>query len=370
MSELLKKTWFKIILVYSAATLLSSVLSFLKIFQYENELFVPDLLSKHFVMLIKVYLWTTMGIGIFVVTKKIPFERKNWIPPVIVHAVLSVVFSLAHFYIFYHTTTLFVSYKIIAYDVSYDILVKMNYRYNLVIYWAILGLIFSIDYYIKYRKREIENIKLKLKTSELEAQITKSELDTLKAQLKPHFLFNSLNTIDGLIYENPDLAHQMTIKLSDLLRLTIDRFEKSMVLLKEEIDYIDNYMEIQKFRYKEKLNYIKNVAVNTLNIQIPTMVLQPLVENAVKHGIAPLNRNGIIKISSKLNKNHLIISIEDTGNGIDLENKDTVLKGVGIKNTLSRLKHTYSNEFEFLLNVSDLGGLKIELNLPVHNEEE
>jgi two-component system LytT family sensor kinase len=222
------------------------------------------------------------------------------------------------------------------------------------IYWVLLAVIYSFEYYKSFNENRI-------KATQLEAKLAQAELDALKMQLQPHFLFNTLNAISVLVHKDPESADEMITRLSDLLRHTLDKFGQKKVRLKEEIEFIKSYLDIQKIRYKDRLFIDMNIAPGTIDIEVPALILQPLIENSIKHGVEPSTRPILISISSLLNKTHLLIEIKDNGLGLN----GNANEGTGIKNIKARLEQMYGDSKLFIMSGLEGGGVKTTIQIPV-----
>jgi len=221
-------------------------------------------------------------------------------------------------------------------------------------YWFLLAVIYSFDYYKSFNEKRI-------KATELEAKLAQAELNALKMQLQPHFLFNTLNAISVLVHKDPESADEMITRLSDLLRLTIDKLGQKKVTLKEEIDFINSYLDIQKIRYKERLNVEINIDSSSMDIEVPALILQPVVENSIKYAVEPSSDKTNILISAATNDNYLTIEISDNGPGMN----GSLREGVGIKNIKARLEQMYGDSKLFSMSRSESGGVKTVMKIPV-----
>ena len=188
--------------------------------------------------------------------------------------------------------------------------------------------------------------KEKQKKSTLESDLVKAELISLKAQIKPHFLFNSLNTIVALIHDNPDLAEKLTIQLSELLRYILTSSEKDKITLEEELECIKKYLTIEKERFGDRLNYEIQIDKKWLNLEVPPLILQPLIENAIKHGVSKNISSGMIKIEGKNYGEEECLIISDDGPGFpsNLLKSPLESKGHGLQNVYRRWKMVSGKE--------------------------
>jgi two-component system, LytTR family, sensor kinase len=231
---------------------------------------------------------------------------------------------------------------------------------DFVIGYSFFLLILSFGQAKNYYKRMREE---ELRATKLEAQLTKAELQALKMQLHPHFLFNVLNSIAALQTENPEAAREMTVRLGDFLRMTLENAGAQEVSLEKEIGMIECYLDIEKIRFGNRLTTDIRIAPEVFGCQIPNLLLQPLVENAVKHGIAPQTRDGRIRLTAERENGWLRIGIEDNGQGIENE-AEIFTSGVGLSNTKARLEQSFGRNFRFDFDSVEGQGLRVTLRLP------
>ncbi len=227
---------------------------------------------------------------------------------------------------------------------------------NVMFYWGIVIVDHAIDYHRKYQERE-------LRASQLEAQLVKSELQVLKMQLHPHFLFNTLNTISALIHESPDEADEMISQLGDLLRMTLETAHVHEVPLTQELDFLKHYLIIEQTRFQDRLGIILSIEPETLDAMVPNLILQPLVENSIHHGIALRPEARSIEIKSWHDNGMLCLRVADDGPGLSSD-KLPLKEGVGLTTTRQRLNNLYGMQHDFSLRNSPLGGLVVELTIP------
>lgn len=220
-------------------------------------------------------------------------------------------------------------------------------------YWLTVGGYYLKKYYDQFKERQLRNM-------EMEAELASIRLHVLKVQLHPHFLFNTLHNINSLIYEAPEVAKRLLSLLKRFLQISIERVNKLEVPLLDELEFTGTYLAIEKTRFSDRLTIETEIDDETLEAQVPSFILQPLVENAVKHGISKKMHPGILKITSKKKGRFLNLSVEDNGPGLNGNLNET---GIGLENIRQRLNQLYEeNSFELL--PSSLGGLKVQIEIP------
>ncbi len=225
---------------------------------------------------------------------------------------------------------------------------------NLVTYWVIVGLSHALDFYRRYRERE-------LRASQLEARLAQAQLQMLKMQLHPHFLFNTLHAISALIHKDAEAADHMIARLSDLLRLTLESAGVQEVPLKQELEFLEPYLEIEQTRFQDRLQVGMDIDPAVLDALVPNLILQPLVENAIRHGVAPRSDPGRIEIRARRENESLRLEVRDNGPGL---RQEALQEGLGLANTRARLEQLYGAEHRFELANATEGGLAVTLILP------
>ena len=238
-------------------------------------------------------------------------------------------------------------------------LIELNFLYEWAIYLAVLAAGFARDYFIRFEERR------KL-TSTLQNQLTQARLDTLRMQINPHFLFNTLHAVSSLVERDPKGVRRMVSNLSDMLRYTLNEQERHEIPLEEELAVLDAYLEIQRIRFQGSLEIEMDIDPVTEEALVPPLILQPIVENAVIHGISSVTRNGEIAVEAYRENNDLVLHVTDNGPGLDPENLE---KGLGLTNTEERLRGLYNEDASLELKPADSGGLRVTIRLPYHKEE-
>ncbi|MEK7727201.1 MAG: histidine kinase [candidate division KSB1 bacterium] len=311
-------------------------------------------------------LWFLLTPAIVALATRFPIERKRWLPRVGLHLLFAALLSFAQ-QTLYNLIALFVQ----AAPVSFarvSQLVIVNFDYGLLIYFVILLVQHAWRYYERLQAEQV-------RAAQLQGELATAQLQALKMQLHPHFLFNTLNTISVLIQEEPRVAGRMVELLSDLLRYTLKSSGAQEVTLQQELEFLKLYLEIEQTRFGERLTVEINVAPETLVAHVPNLILQPLVENAVRHGIAKRRGLGVIAISAEREHGALRLRVRDHGNGFAASGTDYNYgragydtndnAGIGLANTRARLHTLYGAHAYFKLEKSATGALA-EIVIPLN----
>jgi len=240
---------------------------------------------------------------------------------------------------------------------QFQIFFSARFVLYLLMLWLVLGVALALDYYRKFRERE-------LRATHLEAQLAVAQLQVLKMQLQPHFLFNTLHAISALVHQDADLADQMIARLGELLRTTLENAGTQEVSLREELEFIQPYLEIEQARLGPRLALLVEVDPEVMDARVPNLFLQPLVENAVRHGIAPHAEPGVIEVRACREGEALKIKVRDNGRGLS----SNYTEGVGVGNTRARLAQLYGPTQEFTMRNHPEGGLLVTVRIPFREE--
>ena len=341
--------WLILSLIFSTISYLSAVAERENISFY--LIFMPNL--------IRFGLWIILFYPIYKLTQKFDFQStSHYWRNIFIH-IFSCIFL---------TAFQFVSYTIISWLIHStfrerypDVLVYIQRSILGSFYLGLISytlIVFASLAYLR-NKRATEE---KQKASLLQAQLVEAQLQALKTQLQPHFLFNTLNSISSLVLKNPPQAQTMIAKLGDFLRLTLDFNENQMVLLSEELRFLRSYLDIEQTRFSEKLQVIFNVNEEVLNAVVPHLALQPIVENSVKHGISQMTEGGKIEIIARKNEDKLFLQVKDNGPGKTIsEDKNKT----GLTNIQTRLKHLYGDDFSFAMNAATEQGMTVTIIIPL-----
>jgi sensor histidine kinase YesM len=230
---------------------------------------------------------------------------------------------------------------------------------NLVVYGAILGAGYAMDYYHRFREHEI-------RVSRLEHQLVQARLETLISQLHPHFLFNTLNAISALVERDPAATRRMIARISDLLRLTLETKDRHEIPLAQELSFLRHYLDIEQIRYQDRLRLDWEIHPGLEEALVPPMVLQPLVENAVRHGIGQRTAGGAVRIGTRRENGRLILEVQDDGPGIRAgQDRTSPNGGMGLHNTRSRLEQLYGGHAALELYGQERGFVA-RISIPYH----
>lgn len=232
-----------------------------------------------------------------------------------------------------------------------------RFMWYLIVAGVILGASHTIHYYREYSERE-------LKTSQLQAQLAQAQLLVLKMQLHPHFLFNTLHAISALMHRDVDIADRMLARLAELLRTSLDSAGKQEVPLRQELDFVRPYLEIEQARLGQRLRVDWAVEPEVLDARVPNLILQPLIENAIRHGVAARPAGGHIAVRARRDGAFLNLQIQDDGLGIPTVPKNGYKPGIGLANTRARLQQLYGTNHQFEIASQPGRGVTVNVSVP------
>lgn len=226
---------------------------------------------------------------------------------------------------------------------------------QLLYYFAILAAGFAREYFLRGREQQAH-------AAVLQAQLAEARLDALRMQIHPHFLFNTLHAISAMVERNPSGVRKMIARLSELLRHTTDAHAVDEVPLRDELGLLDKYIDIMQIRFQDRLAIERQIDPETLDALVPNLILQPLVENALEHGVSRAKGEGRIEITAITRNGELLLRVHDNGPGI----ADKTRAGIGLANTRARLTQLYGESAELRLTSIPDGGTTAEIALPLH----
>ncbi len=304
--------------------------------------------------------WGVAGLGVIATARRWPLthfgwdERRNWS----IELLASVVFAALALMLVWFISILFseagMPGKVLG-D-PWHFMMRYFSRYfhiSLLFMWAVLGAYHGMWIFAKYRKREIEAV-------QLESRLAQAQNAALQMQLRPHFLFNTLNSISALMHSDTESADRMLSRLADLLRMTLDSGNSQEIVLSREMAIIDAYLSIEMIRFQDRLQVSKTIEPACLNALVPAFLLQPLVENAIKHGVADNVHMSTIEIRARQDGPWLILEVIDNGKGVS----ETSRSGIGTQNTGARLQLLYQERHAFTLESLPGQGTRALVRLP------
>jgi len=299
------------------------------------------------------YVFALLSIPAISLARRFRFESGGRVKSTVVHLVASIAFSLSFAVLRAWVETWHVS---ASFSEIFPLVLAKTWGFDLVIYWVIVAVSFAFDYYGKFREHE-------LSAAELEKQLAQARLQALQMQLNPHFLFNSLHSISALMHDDVERADSMIARLSDLLRAALESSDTQEVTLREELDLLKRYLAIEQIRFGDRLNVSIDAPPELLDARVPNLILQPLVENAIRHGIEPRARSGRIELRAQSSNGTLVLEVSDNGPG--LPSSQPMNEGIGLSNTRTRLRTLYGEAHGFELRQSPEGGLLVRLTIPI-----
>jgi len=348
--------------VFGAATVLG-VFSTLQFYRYYSLSAEPNAVAVWPLLAFYLTYWyvpAALTNTIFRLAYRFPLDAPGWPRALVVHTVAAFGFSIVHLGATIGVRAIvwpgakFSGATSWASSVQRDYL--MNLDWALMTYSAIVGMSYALDYYRESRARAI-------RAAHLETRLAQARLKTLEAELHPHFLFNTLHAISTLVHTQPDLADRMVSRLTDLLRITFSRSDAACVSLHEELEFLQKYLEIEQTRFQDRLTVHYDIDPGTTDAEVPRLILQPLVENAIKHGVGPRIEPGVISIGSRRDDGRLYLTVRDNGIGLTGTTRARLRDGVGLSNTRDRLECLYGPDHALNF-LESSPGLTVEMHLP------
>ncbi|MBI1839455.1 MAG: histidine kinase [Verrucomicrobia bacterium] len=290
-------------------------------------------------------------------TRRWNLESPQWLRCLGVHLVASVFFSAAYIALrgvvtLWHGAP---DGRVIGLREAVSLLTIKTWYFNLLIYWVVASVTHALDYYRKFQERSVRMI-------ELERSLAQAKLQALQMQLNPHFLFNSLNAIAELVHTNPDGAERMITRLSGLLRAALDSSDTQQVPLQRELELVRRYLDLEQVRFGPRLTVDLHIPEDALDVLVPSLILQPLVENAIRHGIEAQSRPGLIQVKAVKEPGELELVVADNGAGLPPGGLSR--EGIGLSNTRARLRELYQDRFTLAIEGNPGGGCRVRIRIP------
>jgi len=293
-------------------------------------------------------IWGVLAIPVLYLVHRFPLfprTRRNWLT----HIVAALLFAPLQSLLYFVALNVFSGYE--ASQLVKHFFVP-GFSRNLIYYWLIAATAQALEGFQR--------------ASQLQTMLVQAQLQALKMQLHPHFLFNTLNSISALLREDVEAADDMIERLGGFLRLTLENAGTEDVSLREELDFMTCYLSIEQVRFRDRLTTEMNIETRALDARVPNLILQPIVENAIRHGLAAKSSAGRIEIRARRDDSRLNIQVQDDGPGIPIGEDCASLagRGLGLSNTRERLNQLYGDGHRFELKNAASGGLIVELEIP------
>jgi two-component system LytT family sensor kinase len=305
--------------------------------------------------------WTVLTPVVYELTRYYTFDRNRWKLSLPIHLVSSVVLA------FVGAVAMVAINPLVTWTkeptIPFFAHVLSRTFMDIQRYWYVLFITQAIAFYGKYQERQ-------LLSSQLEAQLANAQLEVLKIQLEPHFLFNTLNSIASLARHDGPAAEHMTLQLADLLRMSLDGIGVHEVPLHRELMFLQKYVDIQQIRFHDRLSVETDVDPRTLDTLVPNLILQPLVENAIRHGISPRRTPGLVRITIWRDRDDVWMEIRDNGVGFTRGRGVMPPEGVGLRNTRGRLRQLYNEDHAMVLEDAQGGGCSVRIRVPYRTTNE
>ncbi|MDQ2975391.1 MAG: histidine kinase [Acidobacteriota bacterium] len=361
-----QRRWVRLALIWGIWTFIGIVFTLQGYFtSYRSERPVT-LVDSAYLQMTWSYLWALATPLVLWAATRLPIERNNWLRSSLLHVPISILLSVVVTALGHLLNWLYWGWSM-GKPFSFERMTRFvvaNFSEGIGIYLLIAITSYAFSYYSRYREGQ-------LRTFQLEAQLSQAQLQALKMQLHPHFLFNTLHSISALLNKDPESARKMITRLGDFLRLTLENSGTQEVTLQQEMEFLSCYLEIERVRFQDRLRTNIDVAQQTLGAKVPNLILQPIVENAILHGIAPRSTPGLIEIEAKQRNGSLRIQVRDNGPGLSghRTSENMFKKGLGLANTETRLERLYGAAHLFDLSDNPDGGLIVTLEIPFHQDD-
>jgi two-component system, LytTR family, sensor kinase len=305
------------------------------------------------------YAWGALAPFVIALGRRYPIDQATWRAAIAIHLAAAVGFALVHPVLFALATywTPPAQLPAMSFWTLLANLVAKKCLTNIVTYAAILGVGHVFEYYGRFRERE-------LRASQLEGQLVRARLRALEMQLRPHFLFNTLNTVSELIHSDPRAADRMVARLGDMLRATLDGEGGDEVPLRRELEHLDRYLDIERTRFRDRLRVEVEADADALDAAVPKLFLQPIVENALRHGIGSRPGPGSVAIRASRQNGRLVILVRDDGPGLANGSDSVDGAGIGLSNTRARIEQLYGRDAELSLRNVAGGGAEVSMKIP------
>jgi two-component system, LytTR family, sensor kinase len=329
---------------------------------FASQVYVYFARTERAVGLLRSVVWQLLAAYVFAVStplvlwlaRRFPIGRSNWRRTLGLHLLagtaFAVVWAVCHITIdsLFSGESRLISPSNLARNVFFML------DKELLVYWIVVLTSHASVYYQRYREGEL--------------RASQAQLQALKMQLHPHFIFNALHAISALVHTNPDAADKMIARLGDFLRLTLDSSSAQEVPLRRELEFLNCYLEIERVRFNDRLTTSVEVDPRVLDCRVPNLILQPLVENAIRHGVSQRTAPGHVRVRAERSGDALRLEVSDNGAGLSQPSAPApraTKGGVGLSNTRARLQQLYGSDYRFELTADPRGGAVATLEIPI-----
>ncbi len=299
------------------------------------------------------YLWAALAPAVAYALKRLPVQPIA-AARVFLHVLASLMFSLVHMVLHLSLAVVFMGRPTLSGNSSsLSVQVIHSFPLGVLAYWVILAMMMATSHYERSRLEQV-------RTSKLQAQLAEARLRALQMQLQPHFVFNALHSLSDLVTDEPKTAVRLIARLGDFLRLTLQNSTSQWVPLKRELDFLEAYLEIERVRFGDRLKVVFQIDPQSLDAEVPSLILQPLVENAIRHGIASHIGPGLVQLASRRRGETLLLEIRDNGPGMPSNPPE----GLGLRNTHERLRQSYGSSYSLEVRNQGERGVVVSCELP------
>ena len=356
--------WIAVIGVWLVLGVLESAVAYLRVRGTPMERSWPALLVANVPWWL---LWAFFTPPILSLVRRAPPLGDRWLRGTLVHLVAALVATSAHLVIegavFYFTVSRYNGMP--GLERQWSLFFSNYFVLDFVTYWLVVGGALAVTYYARYHASALRTARLEANAARLELGLAEARVLALRTELNPHFFFNALNSISGLVRRGEnDAAVQMLARLGELLRLTMDRELAPEIPLGSELALLDRYLDIERVRFGDRLTVDVGVEPPADDAHVPALILQPLVENAIRHGINARPGPGRIQILARRAGGILELSVRDTGEGLGARDLTMRREGIGLSNTRARLAAMYGDEASLRLENAAGGGALVTLHIP------
>lgn len=318
--------------------------------------------------LVGVYLWALLTPLPVWLGKRFAIQRTKWVRRLAVHLFFAIGIALGQIAVeaaILYRLGMFPT-VMTGFVPTFVFLMMLGFHQSVTTYFTIIGIQYGVSYYWQYQERAQQALRLELNASELQRQLVHAQLGALKMQLQPHFLYNTLNAIMVLVRQQKGKqAEEMLARLGDLLRCVLEDVEAQEVPLRRELEYLQLYLSIEQVRFPDRLRPEISADTSILDAAVPQMGLQPIVENAIRHGLGRSSTAGRILIRAARVTNRLVIKVADDGPGL-VDETLSQTGGIGLRNTRERLRQLYGDSASLSVENGECGGAVVTIALPYH----